>query len=302
VRSDERDLKPASVLRLGETLRLWVPGIAPEESAPALPDIVYEDDWLIAVDKPPGMLVHPVGQAYAWALIGLVREGRPGLRIDLSHRLDRETSGIVLLTKHEDANRRMKEAFARRRVVKEYAALVRGVPAWDELEVDASLGHAKGSVVNLRRGHDPDGESAVTHFVVEARMAAHALVACLPLTGRTHQIRAHLEHAGFPILGDKLYGQPDSTFLGLFENGLTDDTRRAVGFPRHALHARSLHFPHPHTGQMVRIRAPLPADMQAIVEGAVPAWALVGDAPAPTAESGPSGLDGTERPAENAED
>lgn len=271
VQSDDRVLKPASVLRHGEVLRIWVPGLAPTSAAPPMPAVVHEDEWTIALDKPAGMLVHPVGQHYAWALIGLVRDARPGVRIDLSHRLDRETSGVVLLTKDEASNRSMKEAFAHRRVAKTYLAIVRGVPEWDELRVDAALGSAN-AAVKLRRGVSPEGDPSVTEFSVRARMAAHALMECRPLTGRTHQIRAHLEHVGFPILGDKLYGQPDEVFLSIFEGGLTDELRGKIGFPRHALHASALAFPHPHSGQMIKVHASLPSDMQAIVDGGVPAW------------------------------
>ncbi len=272
--SDERALKPATVLRLGETLRIWAPGIAPTTAAPSMPSVLYEDDWLIAVDKPAGMLVHPVGQRFAWALIGTVRVARPGVRIDLSHRLDRETSGVVLMTKHEDADRAMKQAFAARKVKKTYQALVRGVVPWDSRAVSAPLGHAAGSIIKIRRGEAADGDSAHTDVTVLQRMAETTLVECQPVTGRTHQIRVHLEIAGIPILGDKLYGQPDDVFLELLDHGPTERCRAAIGFPRHALHAHALAFPHPHTGQMVKVRAPLPADMQAIVDGAAPSWSV----------------------------
>ncbi len=272
VQSDDRTLKPSSVLRLGETLRIWSPGLAPTDGPPPPPPVLYEDDWLLAIDKPAGMLVHPVGQRYAWALIGLVREMRPGVRIDLSHRLDRDTSGVVLLTKHEDANRAMKDAFQSRKVSKTYQAVVRGVVPWQELAVEARLGHKEGSAVQLRRGENAEGDTALTHMKVLTRMAAHTLVECRPFTGRTHQIRAHLEIAGFPILGDKLYGQPDDIFLELLDHGLTDRVRATLRFPRHALHAHGLAFPHPKSGQMVKVRASLPPDMQAIVDGAEPTW------------------------------
>lgn len=278
VQSDSRTLKPSSVLRLGEVLRIWAPGIAPAEGPPPPPAILYEDDWLLAVDKPAGMLVHPVGQRFAWALIGLVREMRPGVRIDLSHRLDRETSGIVVLTKHEDANRAMKDAFQARRVQKTYQALVRGVVPWEAQSVDASLGHKAGSVVQLRRGADPAGESALTEVSVLRRLERHTLVECRPHTGRTHQIRVHLEIAGFPILGDKLYGQPDEVFLSLLDGGVTPALRETIGFPRHALHAHAPAVPHPHSGQMLKVRAPLPADMQAVADGAEPCWPEVDEA------------------------
>lgn len=272
IRSDDRTLKPASTLRMGEVLRIWVPGIAPRELPPTMPPVLYEDDVLLAVDKPAGMLMHPVGQKYAWALVGVVREARPDAHIDLSHRLDRETSGVVLLTKSAEANVHMKEMFQTRRVGKVYWAVVRGVVPWEEEVIDVPLGHREGSAVMLRQGANAEGASARTRVKVLERLVAHTLVACRPLTGRTHQIRAHLEHVGFPILGDKLYGQPDGVFLEHLEHGVTERVREAIGFPRHALHARSIAFPHPQTGQIVRVRAPMPADMRKIVDGGAPAW------------------------------
>jgi 23S rRNA pseudouridine1911/1915/1917 synthase len=267
ITSDSRSLKPSSTLRLGEVLRVNVPGIAAVEAAPAMPPVLWEDEQLIVVDKPAGMLMHPVGQRWAWALVGLVREARPDAHIDLSHRLDRETSGVAILTKHEDANRAMKVAFTRRNVSKTYLALVRGVVDWEQTTCEGPLGHAPGSAVNLRQGVVPDGDPASTRFEVVQRLAAHTLVRCRPLTGRTHQLRAHLEHLGFPILGDKLYGQPDAVFLALLDGGPTEEILATIGFPRHCLHAESVAFPHPVTGQIVRVRAPLPADMARVVEG-----------------------------------
>lgn len=270
--SEERSLKPSTTLRLGERLRVYVPGIAPVEAPPELPPVLWEDPRLIALNKPPGMLMHPVGQKWAWSLLGAVREARPGAHIDLSHRLDKETSGVVMVSKDEAANRHMKQSFEQRKVGKIYWAIVRGVVPWEEERLDAPLGHAAGSKVNLRVGVVEGGDRALTRFKVLRRMAAHSLVACKPLTGRTHQIRVHLEHLGFPILGDKLYGQPDEVWLEHLAHGVTDAVRAAIGFPRHCLHARALVFPHPESGQMVRVKAPLPADMRALVRGEAPRW------------------------------
>lgn len=270
--SEDRSLKPASTLREGERLRVYVPGIAPVVAAPELPPVLWEDDVMLAILKPPGMLMHPVGQKWAWSLLGAVREARPDAHIDLSHRLDKETSGVVLLSKTVEANRAMKDAFMTRRVGKVYWAIVRGVVPWEEQTLDAALGHREGSLVNLRVGVRPDGDRAVTRFRVLERMADHTLVACKPITGRTHQIRVHLEHLGFPILGDKLYGQPDTVWLEHLKDGATDAVKAAIAFSRHCLHARSVVFPHPVTGQMVRVKAPMPDDMRAVVHGATPTW------------------------------
>ena len=157
-------------------------------------------------------------------------------------------------------------------------AVGRGAPEWDENVCEAPLGHAEGSEVILRQGANPAGAAAKTRFKVVHRVGSYALVACKPLTGRTHQIRAHLEHVGHPILGDKLYGQPDNVFLELLEQGVTPRVRGMIGFPRHALHARSIAFPHPKTGQIVRVRAPLPPDLRAIVHGSLPTWPETGEA------------------------
>jgi 23S rRNA pseudouridine1911/1915/1917 synthase len=270
--SDQRTLKPSTTLHHGELLRIYIPGIAPTHAAPPLPPVLFEDEEVMAVDKPAGLLMHSAGQKWAYGLIGVARDARPGADIDLAHRLDRETSGVVLVTKSVDANRSLKEAFQQRRVSKTYWALVRGVPTWDETVCDGPIGSALGSEVELKMGVRPDGSAACTRFKVLARIGAHALVGCKPLTGRTHQIRVHLDHLGFPILGDKLYGQPDDVFLENLRVGPTDRVRAAIGFPRHALHARALAFPHPRSGQVVRLKAPLPPDMRAIVEGDAPSW------------------------------
>ncbi len=281
--SDRRLLKPSSMLQAGEVLRVYIPGLAPVDLPPPMPAVLYEDASMLALDKPAGMLVHPVGQKWSWGIVGLARRARPEADIDLSHRLDRDTSGVMLLTKRPEANRHMKQIFMDRKVGKVYWALVRGVPTWDEITCDAPLGQAIGSAVILRQGVNPAGAAAKTRFKVLHRQTEYALVACKPVTGRTHQIRVHLEHLGFPILGDKLYGQPDDVFLEILEKGITDRIREVVRFPRHALHARSIAFPHPDTGQILRVRAPLPADMRAVALGAPPVWEA-----APTAVEAPA--------------
>ncbi len=273
VLSDRRgSLKPSTTLAEGEILRIYIPGLAPDAPPPPLPPIVYEDDALLVFDKPAGLLVHSVGQKWSYGLVGLARGARPNDDVDLSHRLDRETSGVVVLSKNPTVNRKMKELFQTRMVGKTYVALVYGTPPWDTAVCDAPLGPATGSDIELKRGPQADGDSARTSFTVLKRLPAWSLVACRPLTGRTHQIRAHLDILGHPILGDKIYGQPDSVFLEYIKQGPTDAVKAALRFPRHALHARAITFPHPVSGQALRVKAPLPADMRAIVDGAVPTW------------------------------
>lgn len=293
--SDTRAIKPSSTVNDGEVIRIYVPGIAPEGAPPPMPPILYEDEHLMAVDKPAGLLMHAVGQRWSYSVVGLARDARPDCAVDLAHRLDRETSGVVVLVKSVEANRRMRDLFQDRYISKTYQAIVRGQPDWQTHACDAPLGSihpkeegvvtsGKPETVELRQGHVPDGSAARTGFEVRARMGELALVECYPETGRTHQIRAHLECLGFPILGDKLYGQPDDVFLEALRQGPTARVRAALRFPRHCLHARSIAFPHPFTGQTLKVTAPLAADMQAIVDGAAPSWPDPDDA-APGAEA-----------------
>lgn len=271
--SEERRLKPSSTLNLGERIRLYVPGLAPATPPPPLPPVLHEDDQVIAFDKPAGLLVHPAGLRWAWALIGLARQARPGAQLDLVHRLDRETSGVVVLAKDPDTNTFLKRAFQEHKARKTYQALVRGVIPWDKMEVVEPIGRREGSEIRIRQGVRPDGAAAHTTVRVLQRLAAHTLVACHLHTGRTHQIRVHLEHLGFPLLGDKLYGHKDAVFLRYLEHGADEFVRAAAGFPRQALHAAKLHVPHPSGGEL-RLAAPLPPDMQAVVDGGAPSWGL----------------------------
>ncbi|MSP55846.1 MAG: RluA family pseudouridine synthase [Myxococcales bacterium] len=288
IRSDSRALKASSTLSDGETIRIFVPGIAPDGAPPPLPDVLFEDEHLMALDKPAGLLMHAVGQRWSYSVVGLARDARPGHEVDIAHRLDRETSGVVILVKTLEANRRMRELFSDRYVSKTYQAIVHGVPDWEEAVCDRPLGtlnpksetiqlSGPTETVELRQGFVAGGALARTGFRVLARlpgvgMTGVALLECSPETGRTHQIRAHLEDLGFPILGDKLYGQPDSIFLEALRKGATRRVREAIGFPRHCLHARSIAFPHPFTGQTLRVTAPLPEDMQGICDGVPPEW------------------------------
>lgn len=269
--SDDRPLKPSTTLRSDEVLRVFIPGIAPSGAPPPFPPVLYEDAHLLAIDKPAGMLAHPSGQRWEYAVIGLVREARPDIKPDLAHRLDRETSGVMMITKTPEANRYMKEVFQQRRVSKTYLAIVHGSPAWEETLADGPIGLC-GNELELRRAVREGGDTASTRIEVRQRLGALSLVACRPLTGRTHQIRVHVESVGHPILGDKIYGQPDAVFLEYMDRGPTPAVRKAVGFPRQCLHAHSLAFAHPISGQILKIVAPLPPDMQRVVDGAPPRW------------------------------
>ncbi len=262
----DRTVKPGSLLREGERLCFCRPVLRSEEPPPPLPAVLYEDERMIALNKPAGMLVHPAGGTFVWSLIALARMARPGVHLHLVHRLDRDTSGVVVLAKDPEANRLLKEAFHLQAADKVYWTVCRGAPAWPTLLVDAPIGDDTDSEVRVRMGVRPDGQAARTRLFVLARWADRALVAAHPRTGRTHQIRLHLEHAGHPIFGDRLYGQPDEVFLHTLEHGIDAWALERLGWPRHALHARILRIPHP-DGHGIEIRAPLPADMAVMLPG-----------------------------------
>ncbi len=257
--SDLRDLQPSSVLRVGEALTVEVPAFAPTGPPPPLPPVLHADADVLALNKPAGMLCHPVGREFVYGLINVARLAFPDEDLHLGHRLDRFTSGVTVLGRNAEANRTLKAAFKAREVRKTYWAIVRGEPDWDQEEVDAPLGSDEGSPIRIRQAVVEGGSPASTRFRVLARMGETSLVSCRPRTGRTHQIRVHLAFLGFPILGDRIYGQPPEVFISLFEGQPLSAFRDQLVHPRHCLHARALHLPHP-AGGALHLHAPLPPD------------------------------------------
>lgn len=254
-----RALRASSRVYTGDVLHLFLPEIAPSEPPPPFPVVLHEDDRVIAVSKPAGLLAHPAGTRFAWALVSMAKERWPHDRIDLVHRLDRDTSGVLLLTKDREANVHLKEALVRGDCHKEYLALCRGQIPWPDKHVDAPIGF-RGEAIRIQMGVRDDGLSAQTTFTVRATTPTLSLVHCRLHTGRTHQIRVHLDHVGFPILGDRMYGVPPEVFLDSLEHGCTPATVRATGAPRQALHAAKTTVPHPDGFDLV-VEAPMAEDM-----------------------------------------
>lgn len=266
-----RSIKPSSLLLLGDILRIYVPGLAPPGPPPPIPDIIFEDDDILVVNKPSGMLVHPSGDTFRWTVIVLCKMRYPEHCLDLVHRIDRETSGTLVITKNKKSNSFIKKQLEKRSMNKVYKAIVHGVPDWDEYDLCAPIMEHPNAQLRIRRTVHPDGAYSRTTFRVLKRLESYSLIECILHTGRTHQIRVHLEHLGFPILGDKIYGQPDSIFINYLLDGITDPLRIATGFPRHSLHAYSVSFVHPNGVQMT-VEAPLPEDMQNVINGIEPSW------------------------------
>lgn len=257
-----RRLRPSSPVRPGDRFVILYPERVEEERHYHIP-VLWEDEHLMAVSKPPDLPVHPSAKVQKNTLINILRERQPDgeAKLTLCHRLDRETSGIVLLAKGGAVAGRIGVQFKGRGVTKEYMALVCGEVADDEGEINLPIGPSK-SVVRLRQWVDlVEGKHAVTRFRVEERLPAFTLVRALPVTGRLHQIRVHFSAFGHPIVGDKIYGPDEACFLEFIERGFDKALQERLLMSRHALHAASLCFAHPVTGENVRVEAPLPDDM-----------------------------------------
>ena len=254
-----RPLRASTRVKAGQILHLFLPGIAPDGPPPEMPPVVYEDDHILVIDKPPGLLAHPTGTSFAWSVIGLAREAWPGQDLDLVHRLDRDTSGCIVLSRDIETNRFLKRKFIEGDVEKHYIALVRGEVPWSEKILEDPIG-PKGGIIRIQMGVRTDGLAARTDVTLLERRASLSKVTCRIHTGRTHQIRVHLDAAGFPVLGDRMYGVPPEVFLRTLDHGADEQVILAAGAPRQALHAARISFPHP-DGHTVHVEATTPKDM-----------------------------------------
>jgi len=234
--------------------------------------VLYEDEDVLAIDKPPGMAVHPSGRHFADTLIQRVhrrfRAGNDDLRlpIRLCHRLDLETSGVILVAKGDRNHAELMRQFEDREVEKEYLAVVRGVPESDAGEIDLAIGPARTGEVRLKMACIADGLESSTAWRVLERHGDCALVSCLPRTGRQHQIRVHLDALGHPLVGDKLYGLGEEYFLRHANGELDERDLADLGLPRHALHNHRLVFTSPSSGARLEVRSPLAPDLRAYLD------------------------------------
>jgi 23S rRNA pseudouridine1911/1915/1917 synthase len=262
-----RALRPNHIVRAGERFRILRP-VPREPEHPTTFGVIFEDEHLYVVDKPAGLAAHPTARHFRGTVTAMLRdrfgEGRPRI----AHRLDRETSGILVCAKTPDAERRLKLDFENRRVRKDYLAVVSGVPAWSETVLEQPLWPAKTGKLRVRMEVAPPGEGlpARTRVRVLDRVRDAALVLASPETGRQHQIRVHLLAAGHPVVGDKLYAHDEAHFIAYYETGMTDDLLDVFGLARQALHAHRIAMEHPATGEPLVLTSPLPADMRAFLE------------------------------------
>jgi 23S rRNA pseudouridine1911/1915/1917 synthase len=266
--AEGRKRRPSERVRYGEIVLLIRPPLQ-EPETPQTFGVLYEDEDVFVVDKPPGLPMHPTATYHKNTLTYLLRERYGPRPPHICHRLDRETSGIVVCAKNRDAERTLKQAFENRQVEKRYVAIARGTLSDDEGLMDVPLGRATtGLHVLMETRPAGEGLPAVTRYRVVGRRGDATLVELEPETGRQHQLRVHLSHVGHPIFGDKLYGPEGArTFLDYIDQGMTDELRARLGHDRHALHAQDLSVAHPRTGALLSLHAPMPADMVDLWKG-----------------------------------
>ncbi|MCY3005915.1 MAG: RluA family pseudouridine synthase [Planctomycetota bacterium] len=282
VRVDGREVKPAFHVVPGQQIEVNdlppAPQDGPIPEAIAL-DILYEDESIVAINKFPGMVVHPAKGHWSGTLTAALAHhfkqlsdaGGP-TRPGIVHRLDRETSGVILIAKTNEVHYKLCAQFEARQVQKTYVAIVTGSLDRDRDRIIQPIGHHpyQREKMAIRSGH-PSSRYAETQFEVTQRFPGYALLKVSPKTGRTHQIRLHLAHIGCPVLCDRLYGGHSEIRLGQLlrrsARGLPlrpEDTQTVLA--RHALHALEIEFEHPKTNKRLTIAAPLPLDMQRVVD------------------------------------
>ncbi len=266
---------PATRAPAGISILVTLP--APAEADPAAQPIPlairFEDAHLIVVDKPAGMVVHPApGNPTGTLVNALLAHCGPTLagiggvrRPGIVHRLDKDTSGLIVAAKTEAAHRALSQDFAARRIERAYAAIVWGAPAPAAGEIVENIGRSPANRKKMAVVAASRGKPALTRYRTERRFAANgiwhaALIECRLSTGRTHQIRVHLAHIGHPLIGDPVYGRAGRRVARTANIGAEIAT-----FPRQALHARLLGFAHPASGEPLRFESELPADMLALL-------------------------------------
>jgi 23S rRNA pseudouridine1911/1915/1917 synthase len=275
-RPDGSRLRPNDRVRAEDRVVLWRPPF--EHDVPQIELCsLYEDQHLLVIDKPPLVTVHPTARYHHDTLIKRLETERPGQFLSLVHRLDRETSGILLVARSPTAERGFKRLLEDRSVAvaarapsaqlpaveKTYLCITQGVPASGLIDAPLELDADSPLRVKMRVAPVGRGLRAQTGVTVIERRGGYALLSCQLYTGRQHQIRVHLASVGCPVVGDKLYG-PDEALLARAADGTLSEADRArLQLPRHALHAHRYVMLHPMTGDRLELESPLPDDLRA---------------------------------------
>ena len=258
---------PSAKVAAPATLTVRLPAPAPAHNVAQDLDLViaYEDEHLIVVDKPAGMVVHPAAGNFDGTLVnallhhcagqlsGVGGVARPGI----VHRIDKDTSGLIVAAKHDQAHEGLARQFAAHSIDRRYHAIATGRPMPASGTVDAALGRSSSNRKKMAVVPAGRGKHAVTHYRTIEPLTGATLIECRLETGRTHQVRVHMAHIGHPLVGDPVYGRARKPL---------SDILKARGFARQALHAAHLGFIHPVTGSSIALDSDLPADMRELVE------------------------------------
>lgn len=278
IKVNDKEIKPNYKVHPGDVILVALP--EPPKDTDIIPEdiklnIVYEDDDLLVVNKDPGMVVHPAYQNWSGTLVNALafhfknlptmpnNDGRPGL----VHRIDKDTSGLLVIAKSEKAMTSLAKQFFDHSIERTYFALVWGEPNEDKGTIDVNLGRSlKDRRVTAAFPEGDLGRRAVTHYEVIKKLRYVSLIKCNLETGRTHQIRAHMKHIGHPLFNDATYGGDKmikGTTFSKYKQ-FVDNCFKLI--PRQALHAKSLGFVHPTTGKFVQFDSELPLDLKNVIE------------------------------------
>jgi 23S rRNA pseudouridine1911/1915/1917 synthase len=259
-------LKWSHRMKAGETIQ--VPSVRrPEPKVDVTYQMLLADEWIIAVNKGAGAPVHPTRSWRSRTLLTRLKADleEPGLKP--AHRLDRETSGVLVFGRTKRVVSALMSQFKQGTVRKRYLAVVQGIPRFQSTLVQEPLARDPDFPIQCRMRVDKaHGRQAVTELEMVERGRRTSLVSAVPRTGRQHQIRVHLAHLGHPVLGDKLYQEAGEPYLAQIQDELDAETLNRLGHHRQALHAEKLDLVHPETGVSLRLEAPLPAELASLVD------------------------------------
>lgn len=269
---------PSRKMEMGDVVILSLPPLVDADPQPEnIPlEIVYEDDDLLVINKPVGMVVHPAVGHQTGTLVNALLyhcgEGLSGIngvkRPGIVHRLDKDTSGLMMVAKNDFAHHSLSEQLQDRSLSRVYLALVLGIPFPPRGRVETMIGRHQSNRLKMAVHSNAGRDAATNYAVVETYRNVLSLVECQLETGRTHQIRVHMEHIGHPLIGDALYGaQTTKVTAKLKKAEFEDDVKAAIlGFPHQALHAKEISFIHPRTEEEMHFESELPDDMAALIE------------------------------------
>lgn len=276
VRVNGKPAKGSYMVEIDDVIEVEVPTIRKVEmvAQDIKFDVIYEDEDILAVNKPPGLIIHPgTGRVDGTLANGIMYyfnlqsgDAIHGDRVGIVHRIDKDTTGVLLVAKSTPMHAHLQHQFAGRTVEKQYLCFAQGAPEFDEGKVDLPIGHDRRvHTIRTIRPESEGGKPSLTFYKVLERFDGSAIVQCRPKTGRTHQIRVHMKALGHPLLIDETYGNNSAVYLSDL-TGRPRGENEAPVMDRLTLHAHRIRFVHPRTEQWMELEAPIPDDMRRLAE------------------------------------